>query len=214
MAQYGKTEYWDERYTRDPEPFDWYQRWSGIRDIVGEYLKSKSASILNTGCGNSRLSEEMYEDGYTQIMNVDYSLVAIKSMQEKYREKVGMQFVQMDLRAMEFPEGAYNVVIDKGTLDSVLCGEGSTLNVQKMLMEVSRVLDSKGVYILISHGQPSYRLTYLQRPEFGWDVKVHTVGKPTMGMAGAQPTDDKEGNVHYIYVYQRGSDGSGGAGAA
>ena len=31
----------------------------------------------------------MYEDGYTQIMNVDYSLVAIKSMQEKYREKVG-----------------------------------------------------------------------------------------------------------------------------
>lgn len=214
MAQYGKTEYWDERYTRDPEPFDWYQRWSGVRDIIGEYLKSKSASILNVGCGNSRLSEEMYEDGYTQIMNVDYSLVAIKAMQEKYREKAGMQFVQMDLRAMEFPEGAYNVVIDKGTLDSVLCGEGSTLNVQKMLMEVSRVLDSKGTYILISHGQPSYRLTYLQRPEFGWDVKVHTVGKPTMGMASAQPTDDKEGNVHYIYVCQRGSDGSGGAGAA
>lgn len=71
-----------------------------------------------------------------------------------------------------------------------------------------------GTYILISHGQPSYRLTYLQRPEFGWDVKVHTVGKPTMGMASAQPTDDKEGNVHYIYVCQRGSDGSGGAGAA
>ena len=89
MAQYGKTEYWDERYTRDPEPFDWYQRWSGIRDIVTEYLKSKSANILNVGCGNSRLSEEMYEDGYTQIMNVDYSLVAIKAMQEKYREKVG-----------------------------------------------------------------------------------------------------------------------------
>lgn len=214
MAQYGKTEYWDERYTRDPEPFDWYQRWSGIRDIVSEYMKSKSANILNVGCGNSRLSEEMYEDGYTQIMNVDYSLVAIKAMQEKYREKVGMQYVQMDLRAMEFPEGAYNVVVDKGTLDSVLCGEGSTLNVQKMLMEISRVLDSKGVYILISHGQPSYRLTYLQRPEFGWDVKVHTVGKPTMGMNTAVPTDDKEGNVHYIYICQRGSDGSGGAGTA
>ena len=59
-----------------------------------------------------------------------------------------MQFVQMDLRAMEFPEGAYNVVVDKGTLDSVLCGEGSTLNVQKMLMEVSRVLDSKGELLL------------------------------------------------------------------
>ena len=34
MAQYGKTAYWDERYTKDPEPFDWYQRYSGIRDLV------------------------------------------------------------------------------------------------------------------------------------------------------------------------------------
>ena len=34
MAQYGKTSYWDERYTKDPEPFDWYQRYSGIRDLV------------------------------------------------------------------------------------------------------------------------------------------------------------------------------------
>ena len=40
-------------------------------------------------------------------------------MQEKYRDKVGMQYVQMDVRAMEFPEGAYNVVMDKGTMDLV-----------------------------------------------------------------------------------------------
>jgi hypothetical protein len=24
MAQYGKTQYWDERYMKDPEPFDWW----------------------------------------------------------------------------------------------------------------------------------------------------------------------------------------------
>lgn len=25
MAQYGKASYWDDRYTKDPEIFDWYQ---------------------------------------------------------------------------------------------------------------------------------------------------------------------------------------------
>ena len=36
MAQYGKVAYWDVRYTKDPEPFDWYQRYSGIRDLVNQ----------------------------------------------------------------------------------------------------------------------------------------------------------------------------------
>merc|ERR1712060_184612 len=56
-----------------------------------------------------------------------------------------------------------------------------------------------GVYIAISHGQPSYRLTYLQRPEFGWNVKTYTVQKPMMGMTASLSADDKE-NVHYINV--------------
>ena len=34
MAQYGKIGYWDERYTKDPEPFDWYQRYQGLKDII------------------------------------------------------------------------------------------------------------------------------------------------------------------------------------
>ena len=38
MAQYGKTSYWDERYTKDPEPFDWYQRYGGLKDIVSQYV--------------------------------------------------------------------------------------------------------------------------------------------------------------------------------
>ena len=38
---------------RDPEPFDWYQRYSGLKDLVGQYLK-KSDHIMMSGCGNSR----------------------------------------------------------------------------------------------------------------------------------------------------------------
>merc|ERR1712178_606592 len=90
-------------------------------------------SILMLGAGNSRLSEEMYEEGYQKITNVDISLVVTKAMQEKYRDKPGMTYVQMDGRAMELNKEDFNVCIDKATLDSVLCGEGSTHNAQKML---------------------------------------------------------------------------------
>lgn len=37
---------------RDPEPFDWYQRYAGLKDLVGQYIR-KSDAILMSGCGNS-----------------------------------------------------------------------------------------------------------------------------------------------------------------
>ena len=76
------------------------------------------------------------------------------------------------------------------------------------------MLQPNGVYICVSHGQPSYRLTYMQRPEFGWNagahsgsltitgqtfpgcsmakVKTYTVQKPMMGMTASLSADDKD----------------------
>jgi ubiquinone/menaquinone biosynthesis C-methylase UbiE len=158
-------------------------------------------AVLVVGAGHSRLSEEAYEEGFINITNIDTSSVAVKTMSEKYRERFdGMVYSQMDVRSMDLMDGRFNIVLDKGTLDCILCGEASTLNVQKALNEISRVLDNKGVFICISHGQPSYRLTYLQRAEFGWEVRVHTVEKPRMGMSGTQLASEEKDNVHYIYV--------------
>ena len=41
---------------RDPEPFDWYQRYSGLKDIITTHV-DKGNKVLNVGSGNSRLSE-------------------------------------------------------------------------------------------------------------------------------------------------------------
>ena len=75
-------------------------------------------------------------------------------MTEKYKEKgPNFKYVQMDVRAMDFTE-TFDAVIDKGTLDCILCGEGSTTNANKMISEIYRVLSANGVYILISAGSP------------------------------------------------------------
>ena len=48
------------------------------------------------GCGNSRLSEDMYDDGFTTISNIDISKVCVDQMVEKYRDKTGLTWQQMN----------------------------------------------------------------------------------------------------------------------
>ena len=76
--------------------------------------------VLNVGAGNSRLSEEMFDEGYETITNIDISQTVTKAMTEKYKEKgPNFKYVQMDVRAMDFTE-TFDAVIDKGTLDCIL----------------------------------------------------------------------------------------------
>ena len=86
MTQYGRTEYWEDRYQKDNKQFDWYQRYAQLQTIFNEYIP-KDAKILDVGCGSSRLAEEMHDDDYVDFTNIDISYTVIKQMQEKYQER-------------------------------------------------------------------------------------------------------------------------------
>lgn len=68
------------------ETFDWYQTYSGVKDVITQHI-SKQDKILNIGAGNSRLSEEMYDEGYQNITNIDISLSVVKYMEDKLKTK-------------------------------------------------------------------------------------------------------------------------------
>ena len=87
MAQYDSVDYWDDRYSTDQEPFEWFQRYSGIRHfLTPRYLTFSKQNVLIAGCGNSELGEEMISDGFTSITNVDSSSVVINQMKQKYSD--------------------------------------------------------------------------------------------------------------------------------
>ncbi|KAI3920527.1 hypothetical protein MKX01_000866 [Papaver californicum] len=175
--EYGEPSYWDNRYTQDPEPFDWYQKYPALSPLLHLYVPQHNR-LLVIGCGNAAISEDMANDGFEDIVNIDISSVVIEAMQTKYQDIPALKYIQMDVRDMGgFESGSFDAVLDKGTLDSIMCGHNSQENASKMLEEVGRVLKDNGVYILITYGAPAYRLPILKKLSL-WTIKLHVVEKP------------------------------------
>ncbi|XP_040995109.1 EEF1A lysine methyltransferase 4-like [Juglans microcarpa x Juglans regia] len=175
---YGDAQYWDARYVQEGGSFDWYQRYTALRPFVRKYVPT-SSRVLMVGCGNAVMSEDMVKDGYEDIMNIDISSVAIDMMGRKYENTPQLKYMQMDVRNMSFfPDESVDSVIDKGTLDSLMCSTDAPINSAQMLTEVSRVLKPGGIYMLITYGDPTVRMPHLSRPVYKWKTVLYIIPRP------------------------------------
>jgi hypothetical protein len=52
MTDYSKLEYWEDRYDDNPDPFDWYQIYSTIKEKLQNFIK-QGDRILIIGAGSS-----------------------------------------------------------------------------------------------------------------------------------------------------------------
>jgi 2-polyprenyl-3-methyl-5-hydroxy-6-metoxy-1,4-benzoquinol methylase len=52
--------------------------------------------VLELGCGNSQLCEELYKDGVTEITCIDLSAIAVEKMQKRLALK-GYKGVLIDI---------------------------------------------------------------------------------------------------------------------
>jgi len=194
MSGYGDKTFWDKRYSSQEGKYDWYLGYPLMSEAMIPLLNVRdgkqvegdsndvakrdrsSLRVLVVGCGNSELSENLYDDGFTNLVSVDYSDVVIKKMQDATKSK-SMKFEVMDVRDLKFKNEEFDVVIDKGTLDAILCGTDSAKMGNAMLAECSRVTKTGGYFFLFTYGQPQSRLTYVDKPRFNWRVAYQVLGK-------------------------------------
>ncbi|KAK0202748.1 S-adenosyl-L-methionine-dependent methyltransferase [Desarmillaria ectypa] len=181
--QYGTKNYWDQRYQAesDNKSFDWFKKYSDIADLLRGLIPDKTSKILMLGCGNSTLSEDMYDDGYKNIVNVDYSSVVIEQMQKRHGvDRPEMEWRVMDVRELEFCNDHFDVAIDKGTMDAMMTVKGDVWDPPEQVVsdctkevdEVIRVLrKSTGVFVYLTFGQPHFRRRFLARPETSLHIK-------------------------------------------
>ncbi|EKM81644.1 hypothetical protein AGABI1DRAFT_126009 [Agaricus bisporus var. burnettii JB137-S8] len=124
---YGAKEYWDQRYSQETEnsDFDWFKSYKDLAEILHELIPNRMSRILMLGCGNSKLSEDMWEDGYKHIVNTDYSKVLVENMKQRHGEaRPEMEWYEMDVRDLKFDEESFDVAIDKGTMDAMMTIKG------------------------------------------------------------------------------------------
>lgn len=162
MPNYGDPIYWEQRYRRQAgRTFDWLEDFASLQPIINNIVP-KTSKIMQLGCGNAMMSSDMYDAGWHFIDNIDISEVCIEQMKESNLERRLMKWKVADALSMpEYKDESYDVVIEKSTLDAILCGDKSFLNAAKMLKEVQRILKTGGLYIIISYGSPENRLFHL-----------------------------------------------------
>jgi ubiquinone/menaquinone biosynthesis C-methylase UbiE len=201
MTDYGNPSYWDERYAANPNAqFDWYQPYVTLKEYLIPLLSvHPDFEILVAGCGNSGISKSLYDDGYKNITSVDLSTVVIKQMVARYATSPQLEFLPADMTNLDgVPDKAFDLILDKALLDSMLCGDESFEQALLMLAESYRVLKSGGMYVAISYGIPSSRVALLEEG-LSWKVEVIKIPKPAVEEFIGVETDI----CHYMYMCRK-----------
>ena len=198
MPNYGDKTYWEDRYkSSENTTFDWLENYSALQDIISSLnIPKETGQILNLGCGNSEFAEDMYNDGYKNIKNIDISHNVIKTMAERNKDKEGMVYEVMDVRDLKYENNSFDLAVDKSTIDALLCGEDAFINVAKMIKEVQRVLKVGGYYMIVSYGTPEYRMLHLNRKFEKFKIEILKIEKDFV-------EEDGYDKHHYIYLCQK-----------
>ncbi|KAH6768362.1 S-adenosyl-L-methionine-dependent methyltransferases superfamily protein [Perilla frutescens var. frutescens] len=199
LGNFTLKENWDDFFTLRgaDDSFEWYAEWPQLQSLLtgcllfdsSELLKSptqrrwqgklpEELRILVPGCGNSRLSEHLYDDGFRNITNVDFSRVVITDMLKRnVRERPEMKWRVMDMTAMKFQIEEFHAVVDKGGLDALMEPKLGPRLGNLYLSEVKRILKAGGKYICLTLAESHVLDLLFYKFRFGWKMSFHTIAQ-------------------------------------
>ena len=227
MPNYGDPNYWIDRYKEQQETtFDWLEDYQTLKPLIDGLKLPETPEIINIGCGNAEFSEHMYDDGYTQITNIDIADNVVDYMKERNlnRKKMTCKYLvlvfiylciiflfsylfythpveEMDVRNLKYKTGSFDLAIDKSTIDAILCGENSFINVAIMTKEIQRVLKEGGIYMIISYGQPENRIFHLEREHLNFEISMFTIKKESDDFV--DDLSNAKEKMHYVYICKK-----------
>ena len=154
LPEYATPAYWEARYdvtdaavpnladaNEHRRAYDWYLDYSALpsssplRNILRAAAPPTAhPRVLDVGCGDSALCVAMAVDGYAAVYGVDPSGSAMVA-QRRLAMEAGAGAVascapvaqlRCDGRRLPFACRCFDAVIEKGTLDAMLCGANKT----------------------------------------------------------------------------------------
>ncbi|CAI9776988.1 unnamed protein product [Fraxinus pennsylvanica] len=198
LGDFTSKENWDQFFTirGSDDSFEWYAEWPQLRDILKTHLLSSSpppepsdgiggdtahvtpeeVQILVPGCGNSKLSEHLYDLGFRNITNVDFSKVVISDMlRRNVRDRPEMKWRVMDITSMQFVDESFDAILDKGGLDALMEPKLGPRLGNEYLSEVKRVLKVGGKFICLTLAESHVLELLFPKFRFGWKLSLHAI---------------------------------------
>ncbi|KAG5145448.1 hypothetical protein JHK84_030991 [Glycine max] len=187
---YLNPSYWDERFSKE-EQYEWFKDYSHFRHLIQPHLTPHSA-VLELGCGNSQMCEQLHKDGTTNITCIDLSPVAVQNMQKRLLSRgfkgqlpqlyccpVWISFSlstgKIDIKEKSEVSFADVLFVDSG--DPWNPKPETIFKVMATLKGVHRVLKAGGTFISVTFGQPHFRRPIFNAPDFNWSVEWTTFGE-------------------------------------
>lgn len=165
-----------------------------------------------TGCGNSLLGEQLFDDGYKNLTNTDISESVIKQMAGHCDKCARLKWSVADCRQLDdFADGQFDVVIEKATIEVFFVaqqspwsvgestGEAMT-SVRRMAREIVRLLKpTTGQFFSISFTAPHFRKDLFARMFAGASVLGDDIDHPAtqMKIVNVHPL----GEHFHFYLY-------------
>lgn len=202
LEDFTSKENWDKFFTLrgKDDSFEWYAEWPQLRDSLLPLLRDSSSSgslqILVPGCGNSRLSEHLYDAGFRDVTNVDFSKVVISDMlRRNIRSRPEMRWRVMDITKMQLGDESFDIVMDKGALDALMEPEVGTKLGSQYLSEAKRVLKPGGKFICLTLAESHVLALLFSSFRFGWKMTVHSISQKRSSLKTFMVVAEKEMSI-------------------
>lgn len=171
-SKFGDPSFWEGEYStqydsqEELQPFEWFLPYDGgLRQHLLPFLESMTCSrLLHVGCGTSEVGPKLATepDLELHVTDADSSPSAVRIMKRRHASLNNYTCHQTDVLNLPFPEESFDAVVDKGTLDALLCR--NVEDAQQMATEMHRVLTKGGVFVQITTEDPEARLELLTKP--------------------------------------------------
>ncbi|CAN0489990.1 unnamed protein product [Ectocarpus sp. 12 AP-2014] len=192
MQDFSSSAYWNEVYSsgEDDSGQQAVSEWHVEGDVFVEEVERllpaggpsatmhtatgrEEVAVLNVGCGTSTLWESMYDHGWRNITNIDFSKPCIEQgrLSPSSASRPGVKWLLMDACSLTFDDASFDMAIDKGTLDAIACSEAFDWFLPRMARSIVRVLRSGGIWMCVSFTPPEIALPLLEECK-EWEVEV------------------------------------------
>lgn len=204
---------WEKFYEENVE--DCYEWHSSIPlERIASYI-TPGSNCLMVGCGNSRLPQVVlssYPNDAPRLVLLDTSKTCLDQLRQMYGSKVecvcgdATELSTLNLSSKtsrdyvgdrcsdnniteQSSQDKFDIIVDKGLTDAILCGEGWNGPLKKLFKEASGVLRDRGRYLLISYRLPSSTKDFLVKVGkpvgFEWEFDIPDDSNPRVSVSVA-----------------------------